>query len=273
MKRVTLLLCLLVCVFASYAQNGTKKQKKGKADSGLVIGNGKTLSQVMAANKLDEATVETLVLKGELSTNDWKLLKTMATNNALKNIDLSAVTNTTLPNQAFKDCAKLEALVFPQHGKLKEIPVEVCRNCKALKEIKIPEGVDAVINHAFAVCSSMTKIYLPSTITYLYGYCFEQCPITEIHLKSKPVQVYRVWRAPSQVGDPRAYSFVFSGSLPRTATLYVPFEYIDLYQKPLPEDCVSKHLQKELAKNEWSETCQRNLFSWANAQTIIEAEK
>lgn len=273
MKRVALLLCLVVCVFASHAQNGTKKQKKGKADSGLVIGNGKTLSQVMTDNGMDEATVETLVLKGELSGNDWKLLKTMATGKNLKNIDLSAVTNTTLPNQAFKDCAKLETLVFPQHGNLKEIPAEICRNCKALKEIRIPEGVDAVINHAFAVCSSLTKIYLPSTITYLYGYCFEQCPIAEIHLKSKPVQVYRVWRAPSQVGDPRAYSIIFSGSLPRTAKLYVPFEYIDLYQKPLPEDCVSKHLQKELAKNEWSETCQRGLFSWANAQTVIEAEK
>lgn len=274
MKKVVLLLCLVVCVLASHAQSGAKKQKsaKRKANTGLVIGKGKTLSQVMAANGMDEVTVESLNLKGELNANDWKLLKTMATNNALKNIDLSAVTNTTLPDQAFKDCTKLEVLVFPQHGNLKEIPVEVCRNCKALKEIGIPEGVDVVVNHAFAACSSLTKIHLPSTITYLYGYCFEQCPITEIHMKSKPVQVHKVWRSPAQVGNPRSYSIVFSASLPRTATLYVPFEYIDLYQKPMPEDCVSKHLQKELAKNEWSETCQRNLFLWANDQTVVEVE-
>lgn len=275
MKRVVVLLCLVVCVLTSHAQSGTGKQKgvKQKADKGLVIGKGKTLSQVMTANGMDEGTVESLNLKGELSTDDWKLLKTMATSKALRNIDLSAVTNATLPDQAFKNCAKLETLLFPQHGNLKEIPVEVCRNCKALKEIRIPEGVDAVVNHAFAACSALGKIYLPSTITYLYGYCFEQCPITEIHMKSKPVQVYKVWRSPSQVGDLRSYSTVFSGSLPRTATLYVPFECIDLYQKPIPEDCVSKHLQSELVKNEWSETCQRGFFQWANAQTVVEAEK
>lgn len=230
---------------------------------------GWTLQQTLAAYGLDE-TVESLELKGALSNSDWALLKTMG-KVTLKHLDLSAITNTTIPNGAFTDCAQLETLVFPQHGNLKEIPAEVCRRCSSLKEVRIPEGVDIIVNHAFATCSRLTAIYLPSTITYLYGYCFEQCTsIKDIHLKSKPIQVFNVWRSPSQ---PTVMATVFNNNnLPKKATLYVPSEYVDLYKNPTPANCVSKNLQEELDKNAWSAKCDKGWFSWTDASTVVKGE-
>lgn len=238
----------------------------------MVIEEGVSLSQTIKNYGLDEATVESLELKGTLSNADWALLKTMSTKNKLRKIDLSAITNTTIPNNAFNGCIKLEIFILPQHGGLAQIPEGCCRNCTALKEIKIPEGVDVVINHAFAGCSALTKIYLPSTTTYLYGYCFEKCPkIAEIHLQCKPLQIIKVWRSPTQ---PAVAAEVFNDNSQgwKKATFYVPAAYVNFYKKPTPENCVSKNLQEELAKGAWSATCAESWFTWINAQTVVETE-
>lgn len=234
----------------------------------VVIPSGKTLQETLVAYGLSES-VESLELKGELSSADLGLLKTMA-KSTLKNLDLSAVTNTTFPESVFADCIKLETLVFPMHGKLKVIPAEVCRRSTALKEIRIPEGVDNIDHHAFGGCTSLAKIWLPSTLTYLYGYSFEQCPVTEIHLKSKPVQILDVYRSPSQ---PTVLATVFNNAnLPKRATLYVPSEYIEIYKNPTPKDVISKHLQDQLnGLTEWPEKW-KGWFTWSDVNTVVNGE-
>lgn len=234
----------------------------------VVIPSGSTLKETLAAYGLSES-VESLELQGQLSGTDLGLLKTMA-KSTLKNLDLAAVANTTFPEAAFADCVKLETLVFPMHGNLKVIPADLCRRSVALKEIRIPEGVDNIDHHAFAECASLKKIWLPATLTYLYGYCFEKCPITEIHMKSKPVQVFDVYRSPSQ---PTVLALVFNNAnLPKRATLYVPSEYIQIYKNPTPKDVVSKHLQDRLNElTEWPAGW-KAWFTWADATTIFKGE-
>lgn len=232
------------------------------------IAQGKTLKETLEAYGLTES-VESLELKGTLDKADLTLLKNMA-KSTLKNLDLSAVTNTSFPESVFADCTKLETLAFPQHGNMTIIPAEVCRRSTALKEVRIPEGVEIIDHHAFGGCSSLTKIWLPSTITYLYGYCFEQCPVAEIHLRSKPVQVFSVWRSPSQ---PTVLATVFNNTnLPKRATLYVPSEYVELYKNPTPQNVVSKNLQDQLDQlTEWPEGW-KGWFTWADATTVVNGE-
>lgn len=230
---------------------------------------GKTLQETLAAYGLTES-VASLELKGTLTNTDLSVLKNMG-KSTLKNLDLSAVTNTSFPESAFSDCVALETFTFPQHGKLTVIPADICRRSTALKEIRIPEGVDIIDHHAFAGCTGLAKIWLPSTITYLYGYSFEQCPlITEIHLKSKPIQVLSVWRSPSQ---PTILATVFNNTnLPKRATLYVPSKYIDFYLNPTPQSVISKNLQDQLDKlTEWPESW-KGWFIWSDASTVINGE-
>lgn len=235
----------------------------------IVIPSGKSLEETLIAYGVDR-TVESLELKGTLSNADLTLLKTMG-KSTLKKLDLSAIANTSFPEAAFMDCAKLESFVFPQHRNLKVIPAEILRKCIALKEIKIPEGVDYIDHHAFAGCSKLTSIWLPSSITYMYGYSFEQCPVIKnIHMKTKPIQHNSVYRSPSQ---PTVLATVFNSStLPKGATLYVPSEYIELYKNPTPKHCISKHLQDKLnVATEWAAGW-KAWFTWADANTVINGE-
>lgn len=233
------------------------------------IPTGKTLKETLDAYGLSE-NVASLELKGTLSKDDLALLKNMG-KSSLKTLDLTAITNTTFPESTFSDCNALEMLILPNHGKLEIIPADFCRRAIALKEIKIPEGVDYIDHHAFAGCSNLLKIWLPSTLTYLYGYSFEQCPlISEIHLRSKPLQVFTVWRSPSQ---PTVLATVFNNTnLPKRATLYVPSEYVELYKNPDPRNVVSKNLQDELNElTEWPETW-KGWFTWCDGNTIVNGE-
>ena len=249
----------------------------------MVIAEGRTLSQTIVDYEQDETTLERIELKGELGDADWTLLRTMTNNYKLKNVDLSAVTNEELPEDldggatnrkaVFKNCAKLETLIFPQHGKLKSIPGEMCRNCSALKEVRIPKGEEEIGNHAFAACSNVTKIYLPSTMTYLYGPCFEKLTkLEELHLRCKPLQRIHVLRSSVQPGS-ISETFMNMNDKNRSAKYYLPSAYIDYYKNPTPQNCVSKILQSELDKGEWTTTCQKAWFTWPNDKATFYAEE
>lgn len=228
------------------------------------IANGKTLKETLEAYGLPES-VESLELKGELLTNtDWNLLKSMATT-TLKHLNLSALTNTTIPNGAFKDCAVLETLILPANGNIKYIPMEICRSCSVLKYIQIPEGVEYVDRHAFSTCLALEEIWLPSTVTYLYGWAFEKCPVKKIHCKTKPLQL---WQTKRGTDTPTTKAQVFSDAkVVKQAILYVPSAYIDMYKRTPTLD--------DLGLSGWPDPgweIAGKDFVWGDANTVVYSE-
>lgn len=238
-------------------------------DRSITVGSENSIQQTIDEMGLQTTDFVEIEVKGELSADDWKLLKTMATSQNLKHIDLSGVSNTTIPNSAFMNCSKLESIILPKGGFLKEIPMELCRNVTGLKTISIPEGVTIINRHAFAGCSGIESIYLPSTLTFMYGYCFEKLnALTEIHLKTKPLQHLDV---PRGVDTPTAKATVFNdgNNRPKTCTLYVPSQYVELYQKQVLT-------VEDLGLTEWPEydswKATSGSFVWTNSSTNVIAE-
>lgn len=94
----------------------------------------------------------------------------------------------TIYNSAFQDCVALEsvtlpknlALGFPSTSEWSTDPTNMgigdraFYNCKALKSLKIPEGLLGISDYAFAE-SGITAVDLPSSVTYIGGYAFQNC--------------------------------------------------------------------------------------------------
>lgn len=238
-------------------------------DRSITLDTDHSLQQIIDEMGLTTADFDEIEIKGELSKDDWALLKKMATSQNLKHINLTGVTNTTMPNSTFMNCSKLETLLLPQNGFLKEIPMEICRNVTGLKTIVIPEGVEIINRHAFAACSGIESVYFPSTLKFLYGYSFEKTTaLKEIHLKTKPLQHLDV---PRGVDTPTAKATVFNdqNNRPKTCTLYVPEAYVELYLKQtLTLD--------DLGLTEWpvydSWKADSSSFIWTNSSSTVIAE-
>lgn len=246
-------------------------------DSRFHVSASKGLATLFSEKGIDQTTLQAIEVVGQMSDADFKLLRTMAKSNALSYIDLSGVTNGELPvfngskdnnDGCFNGCTKLETLILPQGGQLKYIPINLCRNCTALTEIEIPEGVEYIDRHAFAGCTAMTKISLPSTITYLYGCCFEKIALKEAHLKTKPLQVLQVMRG-TDSKTTMSEVFMNTGNIYKKAKLYVPAQYLDIYKKSNPtlEDLGLKEWPA-LPNNQSAHT-DGKAFTWFGSNEIV----
>lgn len=240
-------------------------------DRSISVDANHSLQSEITGMGLTTADFTEIEIRGELSTADWNLLKKMATSENLKSIDLTNVTNTSLPKSAFMNCSKLQQLILPQNGQIKEIPMELCRNVAGLKTVSIPEGVQTIDRHAFAACAGIETLYLPSTLTFMYGYCFEKLTaLKEIHVKSKPVQIFDV---PRGTDSKNVKAMVFNDTdkgRPKTCTLYVPAAYEELYKK-------SALTLDDLGLTEWPEfdswKATSGSFRWTNADTNVIVEE
>lgn len=131
--------------------------------------------------------VNKLTLSGTLNDADWNTLK------ALKNLvelDMSDVTNTTIPERQFSNTAvsrislpsgltdlgygtfsysRLESIVIPPLVTV--IKNDCFRDCGNLKEVTIPEGVEQIYHWAFRGCN-LSTLTLPSSLKSIWSYAF-----------------------------------------------------------------------------------------------------
>ncbi len=55
-------------------------------------------------------------------------------------------------------------------------------NCKKLKSVTIPEGIETIGNDAFSNCSALQSVYLPNSVNYFGASVFEGCTsLTKIY--------------------------------------------------------------------------------------------
>lgn len=237
----------------------------------------------------DWASITSLELKGRLNDTDLNLLKSMMTAGKgynLKNLDMAEVTNATLKNGVFNGCNLLEKIVFPKG--LEYVPREACRNCSKMRSVVVNEGPVYIGRHAFGN-SVVSEAWFPSTITYVYGYVFDNVTtLKTLHLKSLPFQCKEVARSDADEGatQPTSWSTVFKAF---PSTVYVPMEYLEYYKNPDPKHVVSMHFQDLLntltsESEEWTKgpkvqqpylkanSSLKSNFTWGSSATTIMGE-
>lgn len=237
----------------------------------------------------DWESITSLELKGGLNDVDLDLLKNMMTAGKgynLKNLDMTEVTNETLKTGVFNGCNLLEKISFPTG--LKYVPREACRNCSKLRSVVVNEGPVYIGRHAFGN-SVVSEAWFPSTITYVYGYVFDNVTtLKSLHLKSLPFQCKEVARSDADEGanQPTSWSTIFK-AFPNV--VYVPMEYLEYYKNPDPKHVVSMHFQDFLntltsASEEWTKgpklqqpylkanSSLRSNFTWGSSATTIMGE-
>ena len=116
------------------------------------------------------AKVTRLKVTGTLNDDDFGILKTYMTK--LYSLDLSGITNTTLPDKAFQDKATLIDIKLPDN--LTAIPDYAFDACK-FTSIDIPNSVVSIGNSAFYECTSLKEVSLSENLTSIGSKAFYGC--------------------------------------------------------------------------------------------------
>ena len=95
-------------------------------------------------------------------------------NPSLTSITLPA-SLTTMAEEVFEGCPKLETVTFAQGSKITSIPNSAFLECTKLKTIILPEGLKNINESAFSSCTALETITLPETMQNIYTRAFEDC--------------------------------------------------------------------------------------------------
>ena len=113
--------------------------------------------------------IEELTLTGKLNTFDFDFIKTMSN---LKLLDMSSITNTTLPASCLAN-STITTVLLPLS--LTAIPNRAFYQA-AITSIYIPETVQTIGEYAFYQCKSIAgNLVIPDATTSIGNYCFQEC--------------------------------------------------------------------------------------------------
>ena len=80
---------------------------------------------------------------------------------------------TSIGNNAFADCSKLEKVVLP--STVTSIGENAFRKCSSLTTINIPNDVTTIGDYAFFLCSALKSITIGDGVKTVGAYAFQQC--------------------------------------------------------------------------------------------------
>ena len=80
-----------------------------------------------------------------------------------------------LGSSTFLGCKQLEHVELP--GSLREIGEDAFKSCKALRAIKVPEGVEIIGLRAFWYCFQLEHVELPSSLREIRDRAFAYCKV------------------------------------------------------------------------------------------------
>ena len=144
------------------------------------------------------------LLNGELTETIQSILS--GSRKTIRTLDLGGVSNTEIPDEAFREFYKMDTLVLP--AQLTKIPYKAVSECVALQSIVVPEGVTEIEYSAFLGCSGLETLSLPSTLQSIADNGFASC------------SALKEMRVHAQI-PPTVYANTFSG-VKRTIQVYVP---------------------------------------------------
>lgn len=97
-------------------------------------------------------------------------------------VDISSCNHmSSLPENAFRGCTKLERVALTTSGTLDKIGIAAFSGCTVLEEITIPNGVSEIecdlsgYSNTFVGCNALEEIVFPDSITKLSRYTVRNC--------------------------------------------------------------------------------------------------
>ena len=129
------------------------------------------LAAAIVAQGATPARVTKLTVTGTLNEADFNIIKSNMPR--LYNLDLSGISNTTLPNEAFYQKRALLSIALPNG--LTEIPNDAFNGCSALTSVTIPNSVTSIGENAFEGCSALTSVTIPNSVTSIGRSAFYRC--------------------------------------------------------------------------------------------------
>ena len=155
------------------------------------------LAAAIVAQGATPARVTKLTVTGTLNEADFNIIKSNMPR--LYNLDLSGISNTTLPNEAFYQKRALLSIALPNG--LTEIPNNAFSGCSALTSVTIPNSVTSIGGWAFESCTSLTSVTIPNSVTSIGSFAFYGCTsLTSVTI-------------PNSVTNIRDYAFAYCTSL------------------------------------------------------------
>gem|GEM_PF-1093184 len=103
-------------------------------------------------------------LAGQLSPSDWKIRITDPVNEA----DIAALRNMARNESELRD-------IDLRGTDLKVMPRSAFANCKKIRNVFLPEGLERIEDFAFTQCKWLERIDIPSTVTSIRTYVFNGC--------------------------------------------------------------------------------------------------
>ena len=89
---------------------------------------------------------------------------------------------TSLGESCFSGCSSLKTI--ENMGSIRQFGYSALRGT-AFREFEIPEGTDSIGSYLFGYCSELTRVVIPSTVTYIPTDLFEGCSkLSEVVMRS-----------------------------------------------------------------------------------------
>jgi uncharacterized repeat protein (TIGR02543 family) len=181
MKKTILLLALVFCTGAGYAQvvdSGTCGTSLTWELTGTVPNLTLTITGTGAMNNYAYAgapwythrsSITSAVIEaGVTSIGEWAFS------------ECTALASVTIPEGvisigtgAFGNCAALTSVTIPE-GVI-SIGSDAFYGCSALTSVTIPEGVTSIGNSAFDWCNNLASVTIPGSVTSIGNYAFRYC--------------------------------------------------------------------------------------------------
>ena len=132
----------------------------------------------------------------------------------LDSISLPA-TVTTIGQYAFKDCSALRSVNLP--AGVSSVGQRAFNYCTSLREIAFPQGIVTLATSVLEGCTALETVVIPSSVTAINTDALYGC--------SSLRAIYNYAFTPQSIAARTVYNVNKS-----TCILYVPMDYIDLYQ-------------------------------------------
>ncbi len=134
--------------------------------------------------------------------------------NKLENIALPEKL-TTIGQYAFQNCSLLHDVTIPQT--VTSIGQSAFKSCTSIKNFEFPKGIKTLATSVLEECRALEDVLIPSSVTTINQDAFYNCS------KLKAIRNYAY--TPQSIPARALYNVNKS-----TCILYVPMDYIDLYQ-------------------------------------------
>lgn len=77
---------------------------------------------------------------------------------------------TSIKEHSFYNCKSLESVLFDKNCFVTVLPRSVFEGCEKIKKVVLPDALNSIKDDAFKNCYKLTRITLPSSLTFLSGF-------------------------------------------------------------------------------------------------------